>query len=37
MTNIGGGDGGARLSVAERVVLREACVGKITSECRDND
>ena len=40
MTNIlyvGGGDGGARLTVAEGVVLREACVGETTSECRDDD
>ena len=37
MTNVGGGDGGAQLTVAEGVVLREACVGKTTSECRDND
>ena len=35
--NIGGGDGGARLTVAEGVALREACTGEITNECRDND
>ena len=37
VTNAGGGDGGARLTVAERVVLHEACVRETTSECRDND
>ena len=36
MTNVRGGDGGARLMVAEGVVLREACVGEATSECRDD-
>ena len=31
VTNVGGGDGGARLTVAE------ACTGEATKECRDND
>ena len=35
--NVGGGDGGTRLTVAEGEVLREACVVETTSECRDND
>ena len=35
-TNAGGGDGGARLMVAKGVVLREACIGETTSECRDD-
>ena len=34
--NVGGDDGGARLAVAEGVVLREACVGETTNESRDN-
>ena len=37
VTKVGGGDLGARLMVAEGVVLRKACVGETTSECRDND
>ena len=37
VTNAGGGDRGARLTVAEGVVLREACVRETTSECRDKD
>ena len=37
MTNVGGGDGTARLTVAEGVVLREVCVRKTTSECHDNE
>ena len=37
MTNVGGGDGGAWLMVAEGVVLREACVGETTNESRNND
>ena len=37
VTNAGGGDGGARLTVAEGVVLCEAYVGETTSECRNND
>ena len=37
VTKTGGGDGGARRTVGEGVVLREACVGETTSECRDND
>ena len=37
LTNAGGGNGGTRLTVAEGVVLREACIGETTSECRDND
>ena len=37
ITNAGGGDGGARLTEAEGVVLRKACVGETTSECCDND
>ena len=36
MTNVGGGDEGARLAVAEGVVIREACVGATTKESRDN-
>ena len=35
VTKMGGGDGGARLTVAEGVVLCEASVGETTSECRD--
>ena len=30
MMNVGGGDGGARLTVAEEVVLRQACAGGTT-------
>ena len=37
MMNVGGGDGGAQLTVAEGVVLREVCAGETTSECRDKD
>ena len=36
VTNIGGGDRGARLTVAEGVALREAFAGE-TTDCRDND
>ena len=36
-TEPGGGNRGARLTVAEGVVLREASVGENTSECRDYD
>ena len=35
--NVGGGDGGTRLAVAEGVVLREACIEETTSECREYD
>ena len=37
MMNVGGGDGGARLTVAEGVNLRKVCSGEVTNECRDND
>ena len=37
VTKTGGGDGGARLTVAEGVVLREASIGETTNECRDNN
>ena len=32
VTNVGGGDGGARLTVAEGVALREMCAGETTKE-----
>ena len=35
--NVGGVNGGARLAVAEGVVLREACVGETTHERHDNN
>ena len=37
VTKMGGGDGGARLTVVEGVVLCEASVGETTNECGDND
>ena len=37
VTKTRGGDGGARLMVAEGVVLREASVGETTSECRESE
>ena len=37
ITKTGGGDRGARLTVAEGVVLHEASVGETTNECRGND
>ena len=36
MTDVGGGNGGARLAVAKGVVLREACVEETTNESRNN-
>ena len=36
VTNIGG-EGDARLTEAEGVFLRKACIGEATSECRNND
>ena len=36
MTNVGGGDGGTRLAVAEGVVLCEVRVGETTNKGRDN-
>ena len=36
VTKTGGGDGGARLTVAKVVVLRKASVRETTSECRDD-
>ena len=35
--NVGEGDSGARLTVAERVALRETCVGEATEGCRDSE
>ena len=35
VTNAGGGDGGAQLTVAKGLVLREACIEETTSERRD--
>ena len=35
--NVGGGDGGTRLTVAEGAALREICARETTKECRDND
>ena len=37
VTNVGEGDVGARLTVAEGVTLREVSAGEVTSECRDSD
>ena len=37
VTNVGGGDGGARLTVAKGVALRETCAGETTNECCNND
>ena len=34
MTNVGGGNGATRLTVADRVALRETCAGEATEECR---
>ena len=34
VTNVGEGDGGARLTVAEGVGLRKTCTGGTTGECR---
>ena len=36
VTIVGGDDGGARLAVAEGVVLRKACIGETTKQSRDN-
>ena len=36
MTNVGRGDGGARLAIAKGVVLREACVRETTNKSSDN-
>ena len=36
MTDVGGGDGDARLAVAEGVVLREASIGETTNKSHDN-
>ena len=35
VTNIGGGNGGDRLTVAEGVALHETCTGKTTNESHD--
>ena len=35
--NVGGGDGGAWLTVAEWVTLRKVCAGEIINERRDDD
>ena len=37
VTNVLGGDGGTRLTVAERVDLRATCAGETTNEWRDSD
>ena len=37
VSNVGGGDGGTRLMVADGVALHEACTGEVTNECRHND
>ena len=37
VTNIGGGDGGARLTVAEGVVLRATFAGETPNEWHDSD
>ena len=36
VTNVVGGDGGARMTVAEGVVLHETCTWGTTDECRDS-
>ena len=36
VTKMEGGDGGARLTVAEELVLRETSVGETTCECPDD-
>ena len=37
VTKVGGGDGGAQLTVADGVALRETCTGEATNDCCDND
>ena len=34
--NVGGGDGGARLTVVEGVTLREVSAGEVSNECSDD-
>ena len=36
VTNVGAGDGVARLTVAKGVALHETCTGETTSECRND-
>ena len=37
VTNVGGSDGGAQLTVAKGVALRETCTGEAIKECLDSE